>query len=98
MNNPYPKYAGFTGRVRHAQKVFEKIGADPYIEREGLTNCRRFDNCFENGDGNAVVFALMTKATADTSGMLYNGIKTVFNGIPKLWQDIAANDMQGKLL
>ena len=57
--NPNPKHKGFGFRYLRAKTLLERYGRDclarPYS--------RSFDNCFENCDGDAVVWALMRTAT-----------------------------------
>jgi hypothetical protein len=55
MKNPYPTFSGFGLRVANAKKAIKRLGLDPHAE----IYTRAFDNCFENFDGDAVVFALM---------------------------------------
>jgi hypothetical protein len=56
--NPYPKRKGFGFRYLRAKALLERYG------RNCLARpcCRSFDNCFENFDGDAVVWALMRAA------------------------------------
>lgn len=66
MVNPCPTQEGFELRLAYASKALMQRGVIPDYNRgiyeHDLTARRAFDNCFENFDGNAVVFALMEKA------------------------------------
>ena len=59
--NPYPTRKGFGLRVYHAAKAIRKLGRDPYAN----IYTRGFDNCFENNDGSAVVWALIDFPDSD---------------------------------
>lgn len=95
--NPYPKNPGFGLRVHHTEKALRKLAAEPWAN----IYSRGFDNCFENGDGDAVVFALMHKAYAERSqhpggySELAEGIGYMFrstvslDGFPPQWEAIA---------
>ena len=61
--NPYPKQPGFGRRVAHAKLALKQLARKPWSR--SLVSCRDFDNCFENGDGTAVVWALMQAARTD---------------------------------
>ena len=61
--NPYPKQPGFSRRVGHAKRALKKLARHPH--QRSVINCRDFDNCFEVGDGDAVVWALMHAAETD---------------------------------
>jgi len=94
-NNPYPKQIGFGLRLHRAATAIKKLGNDPWAE----IYTRGFDNCFEMGDGDAVVFGLMHKAYAEPDQYgrsdLTDGIRTMFsrnlnvNGFPPRWEAIA---------
>lgn len=94
-NNPYPKKPGFGLRLFHAETALRKLAKDPFAD----IYTRGFDNCFECGDGDAIVFALMHKSFAepDASGRseVRDGIRTMFktcrtrDGYPEEWKAIA---------
>lgn len=89
--NPYPTYAGFGLRVYRAKQAIERLSRDRYAD----IYTRGFDNCFENGDGSAVVWALMHKAHAEPAGNapLTRGIQIMFSTTldeqkyPQCWLD-----------
>ncbi len=90
MKNPYFQGRGFGLRRNYAEITFRRYGAD--VTYPIFT--RTFDNCFENHDGDAVVFALMNKAEEELASTghssLMEGIKRMFGGeIPARWQQIA---------
>lgn len=103
--NPYPKNPGFGLRVHHAETAIRKLANDASLD----IYTRGFDNCFENGYGDAVVFALMHKALAERSqhparhSQLAEGIGYLFssslnfNGFPPLWEAIAFPHKQADL-
>ena len=61
--NPYPKQPGFSLRVARAQRALKQLAREPK-DRSPVTG-RGFYDCFENGDGAAVVWALMHSARTD---------------------------------
>jgi hypothetical protein len=61
--NPYPKQPGFGRRVAHAKRALKQLARKPWSR--SFVSSRDFDNCFENGDGTAVVWALMQAARTD---------------------------------
>ncbi|QDS92487.1 hypothetical protein FF011L_12300 [Roseimaritima multifibrata] len=95
--NPYPTLPGFGLRVHHAAKSIRKLADEPWAN----IYTRGFDNCFEQGDGDAVVFALMHKAYAERSenccgrSQLAEGIAVMFrgrlslDGFPQSWEAVA---------
>lgn len=93
-NNPYPTRSGFGLRVHRAETAIRKLARDPYAD----IFTRVFDNCFEMYDGDAVVWALMDKATKepDCAGKseLTLGIQEMFKSTlkgqkyPDLWRKI----------
>ena len=58
MKNPYPKESGFQKRMNYAKRALIRYGDDSNYD----IFTRAFDDCFENHDGEAVVFALMKAA------------------------------------
>ena len=105
-SNPYPTRPGFGLRVHHAETAIRKLADKPWAN----IYTRGFDNCFENGDGDAVVFALMHKAYTERSvdpngrSQLAEGIGYMFrgrlslDGFPLNWETIAWPVNQGDLL
>lgn len=94
QQNPYPTCAGFGLRVYHAERAIRKLADEPWAN----IYSRGFDNCFEAGDGDAVVWALMHKAMQEPDDYPHNhltrGIQAMFrstlNGqkYPKGWLDV----------
>lgn len=92
--NPYPTLKGFGLRVYHAETAIKKFADAPWAD----ICSRGFDNCFEAGDGDAVVWALMHKAMREPDDPSYNmltlGIRAMFrrtlNGAPypQDWLDV----------
>ena len=80
QRNPYPKRKNFGLRVLRARKLLERFGHDycrpPYS--------RSFDNCFENYDGDAVVWALMHKAL-NGNHALERGIRNMGEQVWPAW-------------
>lgn len=96
-SNPYRKHPGFGFRVYNAERSIRKLAEEPWTN----IYTRGFDNCFESGDGDAVVFALMHKAyreraedpnghsqLAEGIGYLFRGRLTL-DGFPPEWEAIA---------
>lgn len=79
MANPYPKYQGFGLRVHRAETAFKKLALDHFAD----IYTRGFDNCFEMYDGDAVVWALMDKASKEPDqygqNLLTEGIQHMFS-------------------
>jgi len=77
--NPYPTRQGFGLRVHRAEQAIRKLGLNRYAD----VHTRGFDNCFENYDGSAVVFALVSKAKREPDqhgqSLLTQGIRNMFN-------------------
>ena len=69
--NPYKTYKGFGLRVARAKKILIDLalGNDGRITKTGetysMSKSRTMDNCFENYDGSAVVWALMNTAAQE---------------------------------
>lgn len=92
--NPYSKQKGFVLRVYRAEQAIKKLGLDPFAY---IYICS-FNNCFEMGDGDAVVWALIHKAHQEPDehgqSLLTKGIQQMFsrtlNGMkyPKEWLDV----------
>jgi len=79
QRNPYPTRKGFGLRVANAAKSIRKLG----IDCDADIYTRGFDSCFENFDGDAVVWALMDKAVNGDIN-LEIGIKRMSNN-DRLW-------------
>ena len=72
MKSIYKTYKGYGFRVHRAKQIIMKIGADKYADYSERT----LDNCFENYDGSAVVFALMHDAL-NGNDLLLQGIQNM---------------------
>lgn len=94
MSNPYPILTGFSRRVAYAERRLCKLAQEPHCP----IFTRAFDNCFEEGDVEAVVFALMDKATQNP--LLLKGIQQLNGGeAPQRWQAVfQSNSGQMNLL
>jgi hypothetical protein len=66
MTNPHPKQPGFHNRVKSATNRLLKYGKHWNGDNYSKLYCRAMDNCFENSDGDAVVWQLMHKAQSDS--------------------------------
>jgi hypothetical protein len=81
--NPYKTYPGFGLRVAYAAKMLRLLAQgkhetyDPQWGWESCVDSRRFDNCFEMHDSDAVVWALMHNAKSDP--VLKGGIELFAN-------------------
>jgi hypothetical protein len=94
MKNPYKTKKGFGLRVHRAEQYISKMSYD--FRYDG--NSRSLDNCFEMYDGDAVVFALMSKAKQEPDeygqSHLTRGIQKMFSmslnaeGWPPSWQEV----------
>jgi len=97
MKNPYKKEKGFYNRVNSATNRLLKYGIYWNIDNYGKLHCRAMDNCFEMGDGSAVVWQLMDKAQSD--GELMQDIKN-FCGNPECfasWEQTYARNQTALL-
>ena len=102
MINPYPRKKGFGLRVYRAEKAIKKLAADPFAN----IYSRAFDNCFEMGDGDAVVWALMHKAHQEVDpygqSLLTRGIQEMFRRTlggqkyPEDWLKVYRNEEPSK--
>jgi hypothetical protein len=86
--NPYKTRPGFGLRVHRATEAIKKCG----LWGE-LPAGRAFDNCFEAGDGSAVVWALVhtAKQEPDEFGqsLLTQGIRRMHSGRwPEQWETV----------
>ena len=96
MKNPYPTQKGFGLRVAYARRALIEYacGNDTITDRTtgeeySRINSRAMDNCFENHDGDAVVWALMHAALQEpdryrqslmTEGIRKQGAQSGRNG------------------
>jgi hypothetical protein len=62
--NPYPTCKGFGLRFFHAAACIRRYGRGWSQEEAGMYT-RAFDNCFENFDGDAVVWQIVRDAQTD---------------------------------
>ena len=95
LENPYTKHRGFNQRVRVAEN---KLRHASMRQTRELFD-RDFDDCFESGDGDAVVFQLMHTAWIEEVeygySVLAQGIRFLFSsnlssdGFPTAWECIA---------
>ncbi len=102
--NPYQTLKGFGLRVYHAETAIKKLADAPWAD----IYSRGFDNCFEAGDGDAVVWALMHKAIQEPDNPSYNmltrGIRTMFSRVlngatyPQDWLDLYLGRSDGNTI
>ncbi len=92
--NPYPTQPGFAKRVAFAKKTLCNLarGEDWSVhigtgEEFSAAHSRAMDNCFENHDGDAVVYSLMCEAARDE--VLMEGIRQYAGRSLSQWQTIA---------
>lgn len=83
--NPYPTRPGFGLRFARALRVLSNYGLG-WSEEECGVYTRTMDNCFENGDGDAVVWALMNRAMTDPT--LETGIRRMGEKVWPHWLSI----------
>jgi hypothetical protein len=81
--NPYPTRVGFGLRVANARRALHRLGRDCLAP----IFTRGFDNCFEMGDGAAVVFALM-QYVADGDDLLARGIRHAGGTMEADWDTV----------
>lgn len=95
MSNPFPTRTGFGLRVFYAVNAIRELGRNPLSAPayDRVHNNRRFDNCFESYDGDAVVYAIMAKVHEEGDRQLAKGIKLMGE---HLWQDWDKHYRQSK--
>lgn len=82
--NPYPRHRGFGLRYQNAKRALERFGRD-----QGRSpDSRAFDRCFENSDGDAVVWALMHDALTTNNTVLANGIRGLGDQTWQQWLEL----------
>ena len=61
MTNPFPTKKGFGLRVHYVCKRIKEYAQNPYSDLafHQVMNNRKVDNCFENNDGDALVYTIM---------------------------------------
>lgn len=69
MKNPYKKQPGFNNRVNYAARWL----LTHYLHKKPTT--RGFDNCFENNDGDAVMWQLVWRSRQANSDLFHALIK-----------------------
>jgi hypothetical protein len=85
MANPYPTKPGFGLRVARATRILKRYGMGWSQDECGIYS-RAFDNCFENFDGDAVVWALMEKAARDED--IAKGIRLMGAAVWPQWLEV----------
>lgn len=83
MSNIYPTLPGFGLRVHHARTAIKKYALDS----ESRPYSRTYDNCFENGDGDAVVWQLM-RDVINGDELLERGIRSMGGQLFADWMNI----------
>ena len=89
MSNPFSKCKGFSLRVYYAIKVIKGLGRNPLSSsaRNRVFNNRKFDNCFENGDADAVVYAIMEATHQKKDIDLLRGIEVMGQQLLEDWNN-----------
>jgi len=83
--NPYPKRPGFPQRVARAIHAIAQFGRGKTYSAAGMDS-RGFDSCFENCDGDAVVWQIMHNAC--TNPDLERGIRRMGANVWPQWEAI----------
>ena len=83
MSNIYPTLPGFGFRVHHARSALKKFA----LEYNKRPDSRGFDNCFENGDGDAVVWQLM-RDVINGHDLLEKGIRRIGGTMFADWMNV----------
>lgn len=95
--NPYPTQPGFNLRVAHAERCLKLLaeGRDrryhrPIDDWYSVASDRKMDDCFEMGDGSAVVWELTRRAQSDP--VLRTGIAKMLGNAEAMerWAETAA--------
>jgi hypothetical protein len=88
--NPYPTRQGFGLRYFRAARAIRNYGLGWSQEEAGMYT-RGFDGCFENYDGDAVVWQLMREAQTDENLAL--GIRRMGVNVWPQWHAIYTANM-----
>jgi hypothetical protein len=89
--NPYPQQPGFSARITHAERCLKLLAEGNHWrtvngDRYSVASDRQMDNCFEMGDGDAVVWELMHRAQTDA--VLKLGIRKSCGRALEQWRKI----------
>jgi hypothetical protein len=83
--NPYPTRIGFGLRYFRAAQALRRYGQGWSAQDAGMYT-RAFDSCFENFDGDALVWRLMDRARVDED--LARGIRLMGENVWPQWEAI----------
>ncbi|MCG8327758.1 MAG: hypothetical protein MI974_08745 [Chitinophagales bacterium] len=89
MANPFRTYKGFYIRVNYIADIIRAYGANPTsrVNRQRIYNNRKFDDCFESSDGDALVYALMEKVIEQGDHTLEKGIEAMGATVKADWTE-----------
>ncbi len=87
MKNPFATQPGFGLRVHYATNAIKSFGCNPLSTTayDGVFNNRKFDNCFENHDGQAVIYAIMKNIHEKNDHLLLKGVKAIDSTVVDRW-------------
>ena len=79
MKNPFPTQTGFGLRVHYVTKAIKEYAQNPHLDSafNKVSNNRKFDNCFESEDADALVYAIMAIVYEKDDTVLLKGIKAI---------------------
>lgn len=87
MANPFKTRKGFGLRLNYAVTLIREYGYNPSsrINYDRISNNRKFDNCFENYDDDALVYAIMEKIYEQNDANLEKGVKAMGKHLYNDW-------------
>ncbi len=96
MTNPFPTQKGFGLRVHYVTKAIKEYAQNPYLDSafNKVNNNRKFDNCFEREDADALVYAIMAIVYEKDDTVLMKGIKAMGTNLTEKWNDHYLNAKQ----
>ena len=89
MTNPFPTQKGFGLRVYYVTKAIKNYAENLHLNSafSQVHNNRKFDNCFESGDADALVYAIMAIIHEKGDSLLLKGVRAMGNNLAKEWEE-----------
>ena len=90
MTNPFRTDRGFGLRVKYVANAIRAYGSNPLLKSnfDKVNNNRSFDNCFENSDADALVYAIMEKVFEHGDIKLEKGIQAMGVNLNAQWTEL----------
>lgn len=99
MTNPFPTQKGFGLRVYYTTKVIKEYAQNPHSDSafHRVHSNRKFDNCFERVDSDALVYAIMAIIHERGDDVLWKGVKAMGTNLAEKWNNHYLNAKQQQL-